>query len=144
MEILWRSYGSPMDQHASTWLATGLQVASDRVWGGSEVALLLRHLRQGIIENANIPGEIYCLSTKIPAEAGFSILDARSASILGCGALDLGRPQKRSPDLGAVPSLPRQPINAGEILVHHENLLLHEFGSPVPDALVDYQVVLLV
>ncbi len=39
MEILWRSYGNPMDQHGSPWLATGFQVACNWLSSRSMVAL---------------------------------------------------------------------------------------------------------
>ena len=33
MEILWSSYGIPMEQHRTTWLAGGLQVACTTLSG---------------------------------------------------------------------------------------------------------------
>src|ERR1035437_7057870 len=53
-----------------------------------------------MIENADIPGEIVCARTSIPAEAGFSILHLLSSILVGCGAAALGRCQKRWGQVG--------------------------------------------
>src|SRR5438105_3091026 len=61
-----------------------------------------------------------------------------------CLPLEIRLPQERSPDAGAFANLTRQLVNVGEILIHHKNLLAQKLASPVPDSLVDYQIVVVV
>jgi hypothetical protein len=78
---LWWSLGGALG-----WLWVRNQLAINTLCGGFDVALGGFASGQSKIENAGISGKICCLLAGISAEAGFSILNAPSAAILGCGA----------------------------------------------------------